>query len=215
MKKEGLVLLAAVAGALAVIVLIGLALSYAPNVLSPQAPTPTPGGMFIENIHPARDFTLTDQNNRPFKFSSLRGKAVLVFYGYTHCPDICPLTLADFKRIKGAMQQTSPNLADHVAFVMISVDGERDTPDVMKHYVEMFDPTFIGLTGNPDTVANIGLDYGVKVEKQKPSGTQASYLIAHTSFTYLFDPQGNWRIAYPFDTPNDQIANDVQRLLRN
>ena len=213
MKRDNLVLLGAVIGSLAIITIIGLGLSFAPNLLSGPAPTATPGGMVISNDHVARDFTLTDQNNQPLCLSSLRGKAVLLFFGYTHCPDVCPLTMADYKRVRDALQQSAPNLVDRVAFVMISVDGERDTPDVMKRYLDVFDPSFIGLTGDPSLVANIGLDYGVKIEKQKPSGTQASYLIAHTSFTYLIDPQGNWRIAYPFDTPDDTIARDLQHLL--
>jgi protein SCO1 len=213
-KRDGLVLLGAVVGFTALIVIIGLALSIAPNLLAPPPTTPTPGGMVVENPKPARDFTLTDQNGNAMKFSVLRGKAVMVFFGYTHCPDVCPLEMADFMRIKKALQQSSPALVDQVAFVMVSVDGERDTPAVMKRYVETFDPEFIGLTGPADQVANIGLDYGVKVEKQKPSGTEASYLIAHTSFTYLFDPQGQWRVAYPFQSPTDQIARDIESMLR-
>jgi protein SCO1/2 len=97
---------------------------------------------------------------------------------------------------------------------MISVDGARDTPAVMKRYMDLFDPSFIGLTGDPNQVANIGLDYGVKVEFQKTSASQESYTVAHTSFTYLLDPQGRWRIAYPFQTPTDAVAADIARLLR-
>jgi protein SCO1/2 len=160
------------------------------------------------------DFTLLDQNGQPRKLSDSRGKSVLIFYGYTHCPDVCPLSMADFKRIKADISTSDPALASQVDFVMISVDGERDTPEVMKRYVEAFDPQFIGLTGPSSEVAAIGKDYGVRFEKQKPVGTQAAYLMAHTSFTYLLDAQGYWQYAFPFGTPPEQIAQELLRVLR-
>lgn len=212
MKKDGLVLLGAVVGSIIVMIIIGLGLSIAPNLLAPPVPTPTPGGLVIDNVHPARDFDLTNQYGKPAHLSDYRGKVVLLFFGYTHCPDVCPLTLSEFKRVRAKLAETSQALVDKVAFVFITVDGERDTPDVMLNYVNAFDPSFVGLTGASDRVANIGLDYGVKFEKQKPTGTQASYLVAHTSFTYLIDPQGNWRMAYPFQTPTDTVAGDVARF---
>ena len=215
MRRDGLLLFAAVVASVAFVIVLGLGLSFVPNLLSAASPTPTTGGIEVNKKQPARDFTLTNQDGKPMKLSDFRGKAVMIFFGYTHCPDVCPLEMADFKRIKDTLQQTSPGLSDRVSFVMISVDGQRDTPDVMKKYVETFDPGFIGLTGDPNQVADIGLDYGVKVEFQKPSGTQASYLIAHTSFTYLLDPKGVWRIAYPFQTPTNQVASDIQRVLSN
>ena len=196
------------------IVLIGLGLSYAPNLLAGPQPTPTVGGIAVDSPRQVADFTLSDQNGNALKLSSLRGKAVLLFFGYTHCPDVCPLTLSDFKRIKQDLEQAAPEAADKVAYVMVSVDGQRDTPAVMKKYIEMFDPSFIGLTGDPTQVANIGVDYGVKVQIQKTSANQTDYTVAHTSYTYLLDPQGNWRVAYPFQTPPSLIANDMARMLK-
>ena len=214
MKRDGLVLFGAVAGAIIVIALIGLGLSYAPNLLAPPQPTPTVGGISVDKPRQMADFTLNDQNDKPVKLSDLRGKAVLIFFGYTHCPDVCPLTMSDYKRIKQDLAQTAPELADRVAYVMISVDGQRDTPSVMKKYVEMFDPSFIGLTGDPQQVANIGVDYGLKVQIQKTNTNQTDYTVAHTSYTYLLDPQGYWRVAYPFQTPINLITADVARMLK-
>ena len=210
-----MVLLGAVVGAIVLIVLIGLALSIAPNLLQPAPATPTPGGIVVDQSRPAPDFTLTNQDGKPAGLSDWRGKAVLIFFGYTHCPDVCPLALADFRQVKRGLEETAPAMVDRVAFVMISVDGERDPPEVMKRYVKAFAPAFIGLPGDPNKVAQIGLNYGAKSEKQNPTGTQASYLIAHTSFTYLIGPDGYWRMAYPFATPTDQIARDVERLLQD
>ena len=214
MKRDGLVLFGVVAGSIIVIVFIGLALSYAPNLLAGPQPTPTTGGILVDNPRQMADFTLTNQDGQPTQLSDLRGKAVLMFFGYTHCPDVCPLTMSDFKRVKQAVDQSAPELGDRVAYVMISVDGQRDTPPVMKQYVETFDPSFIGLTGTPDQVANIGVDYGVKVEIQKSSPNQTGYTVAHTSFTYLLDPKGDWRVAYPFQTPPSLIASDLERILK-
>ncbi|MCL5274069.1 MAG: SCO family protein [Chloroflexi bacterium] len=215
MRNEKFVLLGAVVGSIIIIIVIGLSLSYLPNLLTQPDPTPTPGGMVVPNVRQARDFELVDQNNKPTKLSDFRGKVVLMFFGYTHCPDVCPLEMSDYKRIKQALSDKSPDLVNHVAFLMISVDGDRDTPAVMKPYVEAFDPTFIGLTGTPAHVANIGLDYGVKVQILKSDNTQTGYEVAHTSFSYLIDPQGNWRVAYPFQTPISQIANDIAGYIKN
>lgn len=209
MKKDGIVLLTSVVGAILAIIIIGLGLSFAPIAFAPAVPTPTPGGLLITNAHIAREFELTSQSGQVVHLSDLRGKVVMLFFGYTHCPDVCPLTLADFKRVKMRLASISPDLLDKVTFVMISVDGERDTPEVMRSYVNAFDTSFIGLTGTTEKVAYIGLDYGVKFEKQKPAGTEASYLVAHTSFTYLIDAQGAWRVAYPFQTAPELIASEI------
>src|SRR5487761_1911504 len=134
MKNEKLLLLGAVVGTVIIIVAIGLGLSYLPNLLAQPEPTPTPGGMIVPTVRQARDFELVDQNNKPTKLSDFRGKVVLMFFGYTHCPDVCPLEMSDYKRIKQALINMSPDLVNHVAFILISVDGDRDTPAVMKPY---------------------------------------------------------------------------------
>jgi protein SCO1/2 len=213
MRRDNWVLFGAVIGSLAIIIVIGLGLTFLPNLLVPVQPTPTTGGILVEKPRQMGDFTLTDQNGKPVKLSDLHGKAVLMFFGYTHCPDVCPLTMADFKKVKQSLQQTAPSLGNRVTYVMISVDGQRDTPPVMKKYVDLFDSAFIGLTGSPDQVANIGVDYGVKAELLKSDNSQDNYTVAHTSFTYLLDPKGYWRVAYPFQTPTNLIVSDVTRIL--
>ncbi len=214
MKRESTQLALAVAGALTLTVLFGLLGAFAPNLIeavrSPGvAPSPTPGGLRVNHDAPARDFTLTDQNGRPLSLSDLRGRPALIFFGYTRCPDICPLALGEFKTVKKLLGAQ----AGQVAFVMISVDGSRDTPSVMKRYVEAFDPAFIGLTGDELEVQRIGLDYGVRFAKRKPDNTAATYLVDHTSHTYLIDPQGYWRVTYPFQTPPEIIAADIARMM--
>ncbi len=212
MKRDSLQLVAGVLIALALILGLSLAAAFAPAWLAGSQgppPTPTPGGMAVEPPKPMRDFTLTDQDGRPVKLSDLRGRAVLMFFGYTHCPDVCPLSMGDLRAVKKELGER----AGEVAFVMVSVDGARDTPEVMKRYVGAFDPGFIGLTGDETAVHGIGADYGVVFERQKPQGTAATYLVAHTSYTYLLDRQGRWRVTYPFQTPTDLIARDIGRIL--
>jgi protein SCO1/2 len=96
---------------------------------------------------------------------------------------------------------------------MISVDGERDTPEVMKRYVQAFDPDFIGLTGTEQDVRQIGLRYGVHFARETPQGTQAAYLVAHTSYSYLVDRDRRWRYVFPYRAPADVVAEDVAKVL--
>lgn len=211
-KRDSVQLLASVLAAVALVVLMGLVAALAPNALEAMrgpAPTPTVGGLVVDKDTPARDFTLTDQNGQPLKLSDLRGRAVLLFFGYTHCPDICPLSMGEFKTVKKALGDR----AEDVAFVMISLDPARDTPEVLKRYVEAFDPAFIGLTGDENAVRSASADYGVQYEQQKPPGTAATYLIAHTAFSYLLDQEGRWRRTYPFQTPAEMVARDIVRIL--
>ena len=176
---------------------------------SAAAPTPAPIGVTIDPPQPMPDFVLVNQDGQSTALTSLRGKPLLFVFAYTHCPDICPLTIVDFKRIKKALGDQG----SQVNFAMITVDGERDTPEVLKRYLGSFDDTFIGLTGASGIVAQIAQPYGAKFEAQKTSGTEASYLVSHTSFMYLLDGYGRWRKTYGFQTSAEPIAADVQALL--
>jgi protein SCO1/2 len=174
---------------------------------TPEAAQPV--GQTIDPPKPMPDFALVNQDGQPTSLSELRGKPLLFTFAYTHCPDICPMTVADFMRVKRALGDAG----EQVNFAFISVDGERDTPEVLKHYLGTFDKTFVGLTGAPGVVAQIAKDYGAKFEAQKPQGTQASYLVSHTSFYYLLDSQGRWRKSYAFQTRPEPIANDLRQIL--
>jgi protein SCO1/2 len=210
-KSESLQVLLGIIGGIAAIVIFGLALSFAPEVIDAiqrggAAPTP---GMIVKNQQvPLRDVVLTNQDGQPMSYSDLRGKPVLIFWGYTHCPDVCPMTMSDFRRIKKMLGDDG----EKVAFVMITADPKRDTPDVLKKYVQAFDPAFIGLTGDKDSLQNAALDLAASFDNRKLDN-DGNYLVAHTSFTYLLDQQGRWKNAYAFATPVDVIAEDVRQLL--
>lgn len=158
------------------------------------------------------DFTLTDTEGEPLSTTELEGKVVLMYFGYTHCPDFCPMTLTDFQRVKQDLGAD----ADQVAFVMVSVDPERDTPAVMKEYLDFFDPSFIGLTGSEEELAPIKEEFGI-VSMAGDSTPQANgegaYWVDHSTKTYLLNQDGDLAIEYAFGTDPDDITADVKHLI--
>lgn len=156
----------------------------------------------------APNFTLTDQEGQLYTLADQRGKAVLLFFGYTHCPDVCPQTLVDFRRIKSALGP----LADRVQFVFVTLDPERDTPEKLKEYLEIFDPSFVGLSGQPQELEPVWQAYGAFAQKTEPD-ENGHYWVIHSSYTYMIDPDGDLRVVYSFDTPPDDIVADLLHLI--
>ena len=187
-------------------VVLGLAVSIATWGYINQ---PQPVGALINPPQPMPNFELLDQNGKLTRLSDLRGKAVLMIFGYTHCPDICPLTLVNFKRIKAGLGEA----AGKINFVFISVDGERDTPEVMKAYVDSFDSTFMGLTERAFVVALVAAPYGARFERKITRTNQAEYVVGHTADTYLLDAEGRLLKKYAYGTEPERMAQDVMRLL--
>ena len=165
-------------------------------------------GSLIDPPIPAADFELTDQNGDTFKLSNHNGEVVLIFFGYTNCPDVCPVTLSEFKQVKAQLGDK----AEDVQFVYITVDPERDTVQRMKDHLENFDPTFVGLTGDTSDLELVLKAYGVYAAKVD-SGSAAGYLVDHTARVYAIDVNGNLRLTYPFETGSDALAADIQFLV--
>jgi protein SCO1/2 len=193
------------------ILLVLAACSALPPAATPTAvSTPAPDGISgFEPPKPVRDFTLTDQGNAPFALSSLRGKWVLIFFGFTNCPDICPATLARFKQIKGALGAA----AEKVAFVFISVDGSRDTVERVGAYVSAFDPSFIGLTGEETLLREIVPDFGVGFRRRETGTGSMDYVIDHTAAAFLLDREGAISRVYAFRTEFEPMLADVRAQL--
>lgn len=166
-------------------------------------------GSLIDPPVQAADFELMDQHGDTFQLSDQNGKVVLVFFGYTSCPDVCPVTLSDYIQIKRDLG----NDADQVEFVFITVDPERDTPERLEKYISNFDPTFIALSGTRAELEPVWQNYGVYQEKRDVDSA-AGYLVDHTARTYAIDPQGNWRLTYPFEMDRDAILDDVRHLIQ-
>jgi protein SCO1/2 len=165
-------------------------------------------GSLIDPPAPAADFTLTDQNGQPFRLSDQRGKVTLVFFGYTHCPDVCPITLASYTKIHERLGEQ----ADQVRFVFITVDPERDTVQQMHDHLANFDPAIIGLTGSSDELEPVWKDYGVFLDAHHGTGVE-NYDVDHSSRIYAIDAQGNWRLTYPAELNWQAIAEDVIHLM--
>src|SRR5262249_53300641 len=125
-------------------------------------------GAVVNPPFPIHDFTLTNQTGAPLRLTDLRGRIVLLFFGYTHCPDVCPLTLANFTRVKKLLGAQS----DGVTFVFVTVDSQRDTPEVIRAFLNQFDPDFIGLTGDEATLRNMAAEYGAyfSIPADQPNG---------------------------------------------
>ncbi len=156
------------------------------------------------------DFTLTDGSGKPFSLSSLKGKVVVLAFGFTNCPDVCPTELFSYSE---ALQQLGEQAKD-VAVVFVSVDPDRDTPDLIGRYAKQFNPTFIGLT---DT--NQGKDIAVVKQQYRIVSAKTEvksdtlYNVDHTSGAYLIDKKGETALFEPYGAESTQIAADIRALL--
>jgi protein SCO1/2 len=180
---------------------------------TPATPTATPAAEGVTIIEPPLQpnaFTLTDQNGKAVRFDDLKGKLTLLTFGFTHCPDVCPVTLANFKSIKADLADE----AGQVNFVFVSVDGARDTPEVMNKYLALFDPAFIGLTGDEATLQKIVKDYGAVFYKDEKTANAANYTVTHTSSSFLVDRSGQLRRKYAYGIKPETVAADIRTLIK-
>ncbi|MBN1305427.1 MAG: SCO family protein [Anaerolineales bacterium] len=168
-------------------------------------------GAQIVNPKPAPEIHLIDQNGNQFRLSDWKGKVVLLFFGYASCPDVCPTTLSELRRVRSML---SDEQAKHVQVVFVTVDPERDTVERIQAYVSAFDPAFLGLVDSLETLEPIYQAYGVFREINTSSGSAAGYLVTHTARVYLVDTDGNLRLTYSFGTPPEDIAHDIRILLK-
>lgn len=175
---------------------------------APLGPKDFYGGV-LDPPRPAPDFTLTDQHGETFRLSDHRGDLVVLFFGYTTCPDVCPGTLAQYRRVKEALGED----ADRVEFVFVTVDPERDTQERLAEYIALFDPEFHGLWADRATLEEVWRLYGVYVEPVEAPESGAGYLVNHTSLSYVIDPRGNLRLAHFYGMPNEQVVHDLKLLL--
>ena len=162
---------------------------------------PALNGVVFKPASAAGDIQLTDQNGAPFRLYDQHGKIVLVFFGYTNCPDECPLTMA---KLSAALDQLGDG-DRRVQVVLITTDPANDTPPQLKAYVERFRPDFLGLTGTPEQLQEVWGEYGVVVM----DGGET-----HSTRTYVIDPIGNLVMTLPYEMSVDEIVSDLRLLLR-
>jgi protein SCO1/2 len=189
-------------------------------MLSACTPAPAPADDSFESFVPSAgtpieppvvltDFSLPGSEGAATSLSDLRGKVVLLFFGYTFCPDVCPTTLGDLKRVRAELGDK----ADQLAVLMVSVDPERDTPEVLSRYMAAFGEGFIGLSGDEATLRRIGKEYGLYYQRQGAADSSAGYLVDHSSATYLVDPSGQLRMVYGYGTPSEVFVPDIERFM--
>ncbi len=161
----------------------------------------------VKEINCAKDFTLTNHFGKKTRLCDYKGKVVLLFFGFTFCPDICPTGLIE---IDAALEELGDR-KDDVQVLFISVDPERDTPEVLKEFVMYFNSAFIGLTGTPQDIKRVAGQYGVKFEKVPLEDGEGSedYLVRHSANTYVIDPEGDLVDTIPHNTPPEEMARIV------
>lgn len=147
-----------------------------------------------------------------FNLSQMQGKPVLLFFGYTNCPDVCPTTLAEMKQLR----QNLGAKADKMAFVYVSIDPERDTVERLKEFIPQFDPAFYGVHVEPAALEPVKQGYGVYAEKvyYDPNNQAAGYSVDHTARTYLISPEGQLVASYSYGTDVESIQKDVEHLIK-
>lgn len=156
-----------------------------------------------------RDFALTDHHGRPRTLADFRGKVVVMFFGYTQCPDVCPTTLSELAE---AMRRLGADAA-RVQVLFVTVDPERDSAELLGHYVPAFEPSFLGLRGDAEALARTAKEFKVVYQKQ-PGSTPATYTMDHSAGAYVFDPQGRLRLYVSYGAGPDLFAHDIRELLR-
>jgi len=173
------------------------------------AATPAPSfkGVDITGAEYARSLSLPDTQGRMRSLDEFKGKVVVVFFGYTQCPDVCPTTMAELATLKRDLGADG----QRVQGVFVTVDPERDTPEVLNAYMASFDPSFIALRGTPEQTAEVAKSF--KVFYQKVPGKDGSYTVDHTAGAYVFDPQGRVRLFVRYGQPLEAWRADLKQIL--
>lgn len=165
-------------------------------------------GLLLDTKQPATEFTLMSEGGKPIQLRDFRGKLVLLYFGYTHCPDACPTTMAE---TRVAFAELGPQ-AEDVQVIMVSIDPERDTPEILADYVQQFDARFLGGTATLEEVTALASAYGVIFRKHQGSAA-TGYLIDHSVQMIVIDRQGNTRMLFPYGLPGEEMAADLRYLL--
>ena len=171
---------------------------------------PAFSGIDITGADYATGFNLTDHNGQPRTLADFKGKAVVVFFGFTQCPDVCPTSLgelAEARRLLGADGERLQGL-------FISIDPERDTPEIMKEYMASFDPSFLALYAAPDALPALAKSYRIYYKKV-PGSTATSYTMDHSAGSYVYDAAGRVRLYHRYGSGAQALANDVKLLLKD
>lgn len=207
-RRQRMWLIGLTMGFLAVGLLIGwLAIQFFTGQLS-LAPHEF-SGIVMQSPDPMNNFTLTTHAGEPFDLRDTRGKTVVLYFGYTFCPDVCPATLVEITKAKELLGRDGEDLE----VLMVTVDPERDTPEKLQEYLAYFDASFVGLTGTEEEILQATTPFGVYYEKQ--AGTAASgYLVDHTASVIVLDDEGYMRLVFPFGVTGEEMAADLAYIMK-
>ena len=158
----------------------------------------------------AKDFELTDHNGQLRHLTDFRGKVVVMFFGFTQCPDVCPTSMAELAEVKQLLGKDG----DRLQGLFVTVDPERDTAEVLKAYMGNFDPSFLALSTTPEKLAALAKDYKVYYKKVEGK-TPTSYTMDHSAGSYIYDPQGNLRLFTRYGSGAKVLASDIAQLLKS
>jgi protein SCO1 len=165
-------------------------------------------GIDITGAEYARTLSLTDQNGQPRTLADFKGKVTVVFFGFTQCPDVCPMTMAELAQVKTSLGKDG----ERVQGVFVTVDPERDTAAVLKTYMSGFDPSFVALHGSPEEIAATAKEFKVFYAKV-PGKAEGSYSVDHTAGSYVFDARGKVRLFIRYGSGAEALAADLKTLL--
>jgi protein SCO1 len=186
----------------------GAGLAAMALALSGCSEAPSFTGIDITGADYAQGFSLTDHNGQARTLADFKGQAVVVFFGFTQCPDVCPTSMSEMAQAKQLLGEQASRLQG----LFISIDPERDTADIMKAYMASFDPSFLALYAKPDELPALAKSF--KVYYKKVDGpTPTSYTMDHSAGSYVFDPQGRIRLYHRYNSGAPALANDVKALL--
>lgn len=188
--------------------IIGFLLAALMVACSPGASKAQFKGTDITGVDWGKELALTDHTGKRRALADFHGKVVAVFFGYTHCPDVCPTTLGELAL---ALKQLGAD-ADKVQVLFVTLDPARDTPAVLSQYVPSFNPAFLGLTGTEEEVARAAKSFKVFYEK-KDTGSKAGYLVDHSANTFLLDGQGRLRVLFGYGSGVEPIVHDIKQLI--
>ncbi len=200
-KRNNLVLVAVAIVSVAVGVLVSQKLL--------KAPAPIPENLsatLLDKAKPLRNFELIDHNNKPFNLNSLKGNWSFLFFGYTHCPDVCPLAMQVMRKVWQAAELKTA-VATNMQMIFISVDPNRDTPALLKSYAQYYNPAFIGVTGKANEIDNITKQIGILYSLDK-ADKNGDYNVGHSGQIILIDPQGNMRAVFSPPLNPESITRD-------
>ncbi|MDG4597944.1 MAG: SCO family protein [Candidatus Contendobacter sp.] len=203
---RGKLIILILAGALA----LGLGLWLGQTLVRPSVEPPAISGILFPEPKAIEDFTLSDQTGQPFHRDRFLGKWTFLYFGYTYCPDVCPLTLVELAKVQRQLAQN--NLDGDTAYLLISVDPERDTPQRLGEYTRYFNPKFTGATGTPEELNKLARQFGVIYMRAPDSENKANYSIDHSSTVIVIDPDARLHAIFTPPHQPETMVSDFRKV---